>query len=135
MRQFIKDNRPYSQTDIDAYIELYLEDGCEEVPVLYEGGLYHPIWTGQAFEEGASVEEIRNIKKDAAILIDSEYTSLISKVLRKAMEDLLTEEIPIPQTILDERNRLRTECNQKIADLGIDVSVYRESNRKTITLT
>lgn len=65
--------------------------------------------------------------------IDLEYTKKISDLMRKSIEQLIADNIPIPQTILDERNNLRNECNRLISELGIDVPIYRE-NKKIILL-
>jgi hypothetical protein len=63
-----------------------------------------------------------------ALEIDLYYTGLISDLLRKHIEKLSIDNIPIPQSAIDERDRLRAECNQKILDLGITNFSYRQSN-------
>jgi hypothetical protein len=65
-----------------------------------------------------------------ALQIDLYYTSLISDLLRKHIEKLAIDNIPIPQSVIDERERLRAECNQKITNLGINDFSYRQSNLK-----
>jgi hypothetical protein len=65
-----------------------------------------------------------------ALKIDLEYTGLISDLLRKHIEKLTIDEIPIPQDVIDERDRLRSECNQKIIELGITNFSYRQQNLK-----
>ena len=65
-----------------------------------------------------------------ALQIDLYYTGLISDLLRKHIEKLSIDNIPIPQDVIDERDRLRAECNQKIMDLGITNFAYRQSNLK-----
>ena len=65
-----------------------------------------------------------------ALQIDLYYTGLISDLLRKHIEKLSIDLIPIPQAAIDERDRLRAECNQKILDLGITNFAYRQSNLK-----
>jgi hypothetical protein len=67
---------------------------------------------------------------EQALEIDLYYTSLISDLLRKHIEKLSIDLIPIPQDVIDERDRLRAECNQKILDLGITNFAYRQSNLK-----
>jgi len=85
--------------------------------------------------EGVSYEAIeREETIDIAYLtkqaleIDLQYTELISDLLRKHIEKLSIDNIPIPQSAIDERDRLRAECNQKILDLGITSFSYRQSN-------
>lgn len=63
-----------------------------------------------------------------ALQIDLYYTSLISDLLRKHIEKKMLENIDIPQEAIDERDRLRDECNQKIIDLGINDFSYRRQN-------
>lgn len=65
-----------------------------------------------------------------ALEIDLYYTGLISDLLRKHIEKLSIDGIPIPQDVIDERDRLREECNQKILDLGITNFAYRQQNLK-----
>jgi hypothetical protein len=63
-----------------------------------------------------------------ALQIDLYYTGLISDLLRKHIEKLSIDLIPIPQDVIDERDRLRAECNQKILDLGVPNFAYRQSS-------
>ena len=65
-----------------------------------------------------------------ALQIDLYYTGLISDLLRKHIEKLSIDLIPIPQAAIDERDRLSAECNQKILDLGITNFSYRQQNIK-----
>jgi len=65
-----------------------------------------------------------------ALKIDLEYTSLISDLLRKHIEKKMLEGVDIPQEAIDERDRLRAECNQKIINLGIIDFSYRRQNIK-----
>jgi hypothetical protein len=65
-----------------------------------------------------------------ALQIDLYYTGVISDLLRKHIEKLSIDSIPIPQDVIDERDRLRAECNQKILDLGITNFAYRQANLK-----
>ena len=63
MRQFIKNNKPYAQTDRADFAQKYLDEGCEEVSVLYNGGKIKPIWNGSQFVESATPEEIAEANK------------------------------------------------------------------------
>lgn len=63
MRQFIKDNKPYAQTEREDFAQKYLSEGCEEVSVLYNGGFINPIWNGLEWIEGAIEEEIAEANK------------------------------------------------------------------------
>jgi hypothetical protein len=63
-----------------------------------------------------------------ALEIDLYYTELISDLLRKHIEKLSIDNIPIPEDVIIERDRLRAECNQKIMELGITDFTYRQQN-------
>ncbi len=85
--------------------------------------------------EGVSYETIEREETidmasltNQALQIDLYYTGLISDLLRKHIEKLSIDLIPIPQAAIDERDRLRAECNQKILDLGITNFSYRQQN-------
>ena len=85
--------------------------------------------------EGVSYETIEREETidmisltNEALQIDLYYTGLISDLLRKHIEKLSIDGMPIPQDVIDERDRLRAECNQKIMDLGITNFAYRQSN-------
>ena len=87
--------------------------------------------------EGISYETIEREENidmvsliNEALQIDLYYTGLISDLLRKHIEKLSIDGIPIPQDVIDERDRLRAECNQKILDLGVTNFSYRQSNLK-----
>ncbi len=87
--------------------------------------------------EGVSYETIEREETvdmvsliNEALQIDLYYTELISNLLRKHIEKLSIDGVPIPQSAIDERDILRAECNQKIIDLGITSFSYRQSNLK-----
>ena len=63
MRQFIKNNKPYAQTDRADFAQKYLDEGCEEVSVLYNENFINPIWNGTEWIEGATPEEIAEANK------------------------------------------------------------------------
>ncbi len=62
-----------------------------------------------------------------ALEIDLEYTTLISDLLKKHIEKLTMDFIPIPQDVIDERDRLKSECNEKILALGVTNFSYRNT--------
>jgi hypothetical protein len=63
-----------------------------------------------------------------ALEIDIDYTNQISELLKKHIEKLNLDGIPIPQYAIDERARLIAECNQTIIDLGVTNFTYRKNN-------
>jgi hypothetical protein len=92
----------------------------------YTNPRYNPI--DQVFYETATQEEINNYKINIALEIDIDYTNQISELLKKHIEKLNLDGIPIPQYAIDERARLRAECNQTIIDLGVTNFTYRKNN-------
>jgi hypothetical protein len=102
----------------------------EEGNTLYIGYVDYLTNGGEVFETDL-VNSFDNIYlTQEALKIDLEYTGLISDLLRKHIEKLSIDSIPIPQDVIDERDRLRAECNQKITDLGVTNFAYRQSNLK-----
>jgi hypothetical protein len=99
----------------------------EEGNPLYQDYLAYLTNEGEIFE---SDYVFQDDLVDEALEIDIYYTGLISDLLRKHIEKLSIDSIPIPQDAIDERDRLRTECNQKILDLGVINFAYRQSNLK-----
>jgi len=99
----------------------------EEGNLLYEDYLVYLKNEGEIFESDYVFQEDL---VDEALQIDLYYTGLISDLLRKHIEKLSIDNIPIPQSAIAERDRLRTECNQKILDLGITSFSYKQSNLK-----
>jgi hypothetical protein len=88
---------------------------------LANGGTVEP----SNFEFQSDINEAL-IKK--ALEIDLEYTNKISEILKKHIEKLNLDGISIPQYAINERKRLRDECNQIINDLGITDFSYRKTN-------
>jgi hypothetical protein len=86
MKQFIKDNKPYCQSDRADLTDYYLTLGCEEVNVLYSDNFIKPFWNGSEFIESATVEEEEALKapiyeKD----IISRYKYLNTRALSSSM--------------------------------------------------
>ena len=107
-----------------------VQDNQTLINFLVTDNFVNPYWDfeTQTFYEGATVQEINDIRIPQALEIDLYYTGVISDLLRKHIEKLSIDNIPIPQDVIDERDRLRAECNQKIMDLGITNFAYRQSN-------
>lgn len=98
-----------------------------------------PKWNGTRWIEGATPEEIIQEKREKAIQIDLEYTERISGLMMKHNDKFIqgilnNNPYIIPQDVLDERERLRNECNQIILELGIEDFTYRQSNLQLKTL-
>jgi hypothetical protein len=104
----------YKYTDGDSLIET---TNINEIP---EGISYETIEKEETINTSYLTYQ--------ALEIDLYYTGLISELLRKHIEKLSIDNVPIPQDVIDERDRLRAECNQKILDLGVPNFAYRQSN-------
>lgn len=113
-------------------IDVELQENEIEIEVLLTDNFIKPYWNFQtlSFYEGATLQEINEIIIPKALEIDLYYTDLISELLRKHIEKLSIDGIAIPQAVIDERDRLRAECNQKILDLGLPDFSYRQQNIK-----
>jgi hypothetical protein len=113
-------------------IDVDLQENQIEIFALMTESFITPYWNfeTQLFYEGATAQEINDTKIPQALEIDLYYTGLISDLLRKHIEKLSIDSIPIPQDVIDERDRLRAECNQRILDLGVTNFAYRQSNLK-----
>jgi hypothetical protein len=111
-------------------IETELQENQIEINDLLTENFVKPYWNFEtlSFYEGANQSEINDVRIPQALEIDLYYTGMISDLLRKHIEKLSIDLIPIPQDVIDERDRLRAECNQKILDLGITNFAYRQSN-------
>jgi hypothetical protein len=113
-------------------IETELQENEIEIDALLTESFVNPYWNfdTQTFYEGATQTEINDVRIPQALEIDLYYTGLISELLRKHIEKLSIDGIAIPQSVIDERYRLRAECNQKILALGITNFSYRQQNLK-----
>mgnify|MGYP003474815490 FL=1 len=108
-------------------------DGNNQVIPMEEGNLLYEDYLDYLKNEGEIFESDYVFQEDLteqALEIDLYYTGLISDLLRKHIEKLSIDNIPIPQSSIDERDRLRTECNQKIMELGVTNFSYRQQNLK-----
>ena len=105
MRQFIKNNKPYAQTDRADFAQKYLTEGCLEVPVLYNEIFINPIWNGSEWIEGATPEEIaeankpivpiqvKNMKFRLALIKSGIMPSSIDSVITQMPEGAMKENI------------------------------------------
>ena len=111
-------------------IETELQENEIEIDALLTDDFINPYWDFEtlSFYETATTQEVNELRITEALDIDLYYTGLISDLLRKHIEKLSIDLIPIPQSAIDERDRLRAECNQKILYLGITNFSYRQQN-------
>lgn len=110
-------------------IEIVQDDSREEWQIMHQWRINGGVFEEIIFTE----EEILEEKRKMAIQIDLEYTDKISKLMSKHNDKFIEGIIngnpyTIPQDVLDERQRLKNECNQLILDLGISDFSYRQSN-------
>ena len=74
-----------------------------------------------------TTEEIQALNLQKAMQIDLEYKDRITKLLNIPMQKVICEELDsIPLDILAEKERLKTECNEKIIALGITDFSFRK---------
>ena len=86
-----------------------------------------PKWNGSEWVEGATQEEIQALNLQKAMQIDLEYKDRITKLLNIPVQKMICEELDsIPLDILEEKERLKTECNEKIIALGITDFSFRK---------
>jgi len=111
-------------------IDIELQENEIEIEALLTESFVNPYWDfdTQTFFEQATQTEINDVRIPQALEIDLYYTGLISELLRKHIEKLSIDGIAIPQSAIDERDRLRAECNEKIIELGITDFTYRQQN-------
>lgn len=118
----------------DANICRYVEGEQPKNSILYNGeNFFKPLHINGKIIEGITEEEINKIKINQAIEIDLEYTEKITQLLKKHNDKYiqgLILGIPyiFPQDVLEERDKLKQECNDKIAELGITDYTYRQTN-------
>ena len=105
---------------------------CEIVEITEEEKLFIeacklPKRIDGVFVEGFSEEYERELNLQKAMQIDLEYKDRITKLLNIPMQKLICEELDsIPLDILAEKERLKTECNEKIIALGITDFSFRK---------
>ena len=72
-------------------------------------------------------DEMNTLNLQKAIQIDLEYKEKITKLLNIPIQKVICEELEaIPADILAEKERLKTECNNKIIALGITDFSFRK---------
>jgi len=81
---------------------------------IYLGGLIKEYWNGTEWIETATQEEIDKHQNLLNEQLRQEYSLKISNIkgMQEAIEKKAIEEIPIPQEIIDERERLKQEYKQ-----------------------
>jgi len=85
--------------------------------------------------EGATAEQIAESKRPLIEEIDAKYTDLITKEMEKPMQKMFRGAINEPPAdVLAKVDALINECNEKIAELGVDIESYRKSKRQIVTL-
>lgn len=82
-------------------------DNWTETP--YLGGLIKEQWNGTAWVESASEQDIQAFNTAFNNELDSTYTRLISELVDKHVQKHIIDGTPIPQDIVEERQRLKAE--------------------------
>ena len=105
---------------------------CEPIEITEQEKLFIescklPKRTNGVFVEGFSEEYERELNLQKAIQIDLEYKDKITKLLNIPMQKVICKELEaIPVEILAEKERLKTECNDKIIALGVRDFSFRK---------
>lgn len=100
MKQFIKDNRPYTISDREDLTDYYLSVGCEICPVLYDGTFKDPIWNGSEWIEGLSVEQVAELNKPIVPAYISRMNLKIVLLLRGIeMQEIIDTINSIPESM------------------------------------
>ena len=117
MRQFIRDNRPYTQTSREDFAQKYLAEGCIEVSVMYNDNFINPIWNGTDFIEGATPEEIAEANKPIVQNLNlQQYQELLptdwyyTRFLETGQE--------VPLEIKQQRQEIRDKYNNLIQEIN-----------------
>lgn len=75
----------------------------------YLGGFVKEFWNGTEWIEGATSEEIAESNEKKYNKLNIEYTKIISELVEKHVQKNIIDGTPIPQEVLDERERLKAE--------------------------
>jgi hypothetical protein len=105
----------------------------DDTTQMFQDYLTHILNNGVVEYVDSLPEEIAEERNKKAVEIDLEYTERIAKLMAKHNDKFiegLTNGVPytIPQDVLIEKQRLKDECNQLIADLGVTDYSYRQNN-------
>jgi hypothetical protein len=109
MMQFINNQKqPFSVTNREDLVRIYLDLGYEYVPILYDESLkyYKPIWNGTEWIEGITDEEIAEQElEQQKLLKQQQYEELLPTdwyVVR-----FIETGVAIPEEILQQRQEIR----------------------------
>lgn len=75
----------------------------------YLGGLIKEFWNGSEWIESTTEEDIKEFEQLRCYELDIEYTKRISELVEKHVQKNIIDGTPIPQEVLDERERLKAE--------------------------
>ena len=117
MRQFIKNNKPYAQTDRADFAQKYISEGCEEVPVLDNGNFIDSIWNGTTFMEGATPEEIAEANKPLVQNLNLQQYQELSPTDWYYTRYIETGQ-EVPLEIKQQRQEIRDKYNNLIQEIN-----------------
>ena len=122
MKQFIKDNKPFSQTDREDLMNYYQNLGCIKVPVIYNDDFIKPLWNGTEFIESATPEEIAEANK---LIVPQTISQLNFRI------QLIEEDISI-DSIYNAINSIADDKLRLIVLNKFDKAVYFNRNDETL---
>ena len=131
IRQFIKENRPYQQTERNDFADKFISEGAIEVPLLYNGGFLNPIWNGAEWIEVATPEEIaeankpivptqvKNMKFRLALIKSGIMPSSIDTAINQMPEGAMKENIFTLWNFADYLERIDASLNYMAGQFNI----------------
>ena len=131
IRQFIKENRPYQQTERNDFADKFISEGAIEVPLLYNGSFIDAIWNGTDFIEGATPEEIeqankpivptqvKNMKFRLALIKSGIMPSSIDTAINQMPEGAMKENIFTLWNFADYLERIDASLNYMAGQFNI----------------
>jgi hypothetical protein len=105
LNRYFKDTRMYRDT---IYSDNKVENSTEiEISVPIEFAKFD----GTQWIDNRTKEELLKEKENQLLQLNLEYTEKISKLVSKFVEKNIIDGTPIPQEIIDEREKLKLEYN------------------------
>lgn len=127
-------NRPYILLDENDFVipAIFAEEcppnGIEEL--LTENFIKAKFdRVNRVFFEGATNDEIREVKRVKISEIDNYYTAKISELVDKHVQKKTITGVPIPESVLLQYESLKTECNMRIKEIDPDQEMSKPTTK------
>lgn len=109
-----------SRIDENGYLLGNFQDSESDwiiADVTYNGKMLFPKWDGTEWVETATTEQIEQNRSFKIEELRILYRNKIDDVVKEAVQRNIIEGTPIPQEVIDERQRLRNEYNTLVNEL------------------